>query len=74
MEKAKKTLEDAIIEIMLQFPYGRGPQYRPPNNIILIMGTPQKAPLILGNPETLSPMVTPISPFKGAPNFLGFRV
>ena len=27
----------------------RGPQYRPQNTIILIIGTPKKVPLILGN-------------------------
>ena len=33
----------------------RGPQYRPQNTIILIMGTPKKVPLILGNPILLEP-------------------
>ena len=33
----------------------RGPQYRPQNTIILIMGTPNKVPLILGNPHILNP-------------------
>ena len=28
----------------------RGPQYRPPNTTILIMGTPKMVSLILGNP------------------------
>ena len=34
---------------MGEFPKIRGPQYRPPNTIILIIGTPRKVPLILGN-------------------------
>ena len=29
----------------------RGPQYKPQNAIILIMGTPKIVPLILGNPH-----------------------
>ena len=29
------------------FPKRRGPQYRPQNTIVLIIGTPKKAPLIL---------------------------
>ena len=29
----------------------RGPQYRPQNTIVLIIGTPKKVPLILGNPH-----------------------
>ena len=29
----------------------RAPQYRPQNIIILIIGTPKKVPLILGNPH-----------------------
>ena len=33
-----------------QFPKIGGPQYRPQNTIILIIGTPKKVPLILGNP------------------------
>ena len=37
------------------FPKTRGPQYRPPNTILLIMGTPKK-PLILGNPH-ISPRI-----------------
>ena len=28
----------------------RGPQYRPKNTTVLIIGTPNKVPLILGNP------------------------
>ena len=27
----------------------RGPQYRPQHTIVVIMGTPKKVPLILGN-------------------------
>ena len=30
-----------------------GPQYRPQNTIILIMGTPKMVPLILGNPHMI---------------------
>ena len=29
----------------------RGTQFRPPNIIILIIGTPKMVPLILGNPQ-----------------------
>ena len=29
----------------------RGPQYKPLNTIALTMGTPNKVPLILGNPQ-----------------------
>ena len=29
----------------------RGPQYRPQNTIVLIIGTPKMVPLILGNPH-----------------------
>ena len=31
----------------------RGPQYRPQNTIVLIMGTPKMVPLILGNPQVV---------------------
>ena len=31
----------------------RGSQYRPPNTIALIMGTPKMVPLILGNPQII---------------------
>ena len=31
----------------------REPQYRPHNTMILIMGTPKKVPLILGNPHMM---------------------
>ena len=33
------------------FPKIRGPQYRPQYIIVLIIGTPKKVPLILGNPH-----------------------
>ena len=33
----------------------RGPQYRSPNTIILIMGAPKRVPLILGNPQIVNP-------------------
>ena len=33
------------------FPKIRGPQYRPQNIIVLIIGTPKRVPLILGNPH-----------------------
>ena len=33
------------------FPKIRGPQYRPKNTIVLIIGTPEMVPLILGNPH-----------------------
>ena len=45
------------------FPKMRGPQYRPQDAIVLILGTPEKVPVILGNPkpETLyTPYVTPV--------------
>ena len=32
----------------------RGPQCRPQNTIILIIGTPKKVPLILGNPKIVT--------------------
>ena len=35
------------------FPKIRVPQYRPPNTIILIIGTPKKVPTILGIPQLL---------------------
>ena len=34
-----------------KFPKITGPQYRPQYTIVLIMGTPKKVPLILGNPH-----------------------
>ena len=34
-----------------EFPKIGGPQYRPPNTIVLIMGTLRMVPLILGNPH-----------------------
>ena len=37
-----------------QFPKIGGPQYRPRNTMILIMGTPKKVPPILGNPHIYS--------------------
>ena len=33
------------------FSQNRGTQHGPPNTIILIMGSPKKVPLILGNPH-----------------------
>ena len=38
-----------MILMIWQFPKIRGPQYRPQYTIILIMGKPNKVPLILGN-------------------------
>ena len=38
---------------MWKFPKIRGPQYRPQNTIVLIMGTPKRVPLILGNPHVV---------------------
>ena len=43
----------------------RGPQYRPQNTIILIIGTPKKVPLILGNPQV--PLGRLRKPQRGAP-------
>ena len=37
--------------VIWKFPKIRGPQYRPQDIIILIMGTPKKVLLILGNPK-----------------------
>ena len=34
-----------------EFPKIGGPQYRPQNTIVLIIGTPKKEPLILGSPH-----------------------
>ena len=31
----------------------RGPQFRPQNTIVLIIGTPKMVPLILGNPQIM---------------------
>ena len=31
----------------------RGPQYGPPNTIVLTIGTPKMAPLIVGNPHVV---------------------
>ena len=36
---------------ILYLPYMRGPQYRPQYTIVLIVGTPKKVSLILGNPH-----------------------
>ena len=48
--RAEMLLEILIMEIW-KFPKIRGPQSRPQNTIVLIMGTPTKVPLILGNPQ-----------------------
>ena len=39
-----------LLDDMVVF-LNRGPQYEPQNTIVLIMGTPKKVPLILGNPH-----------------------
>ena len=44
-------------EIIWYFPKIRVPQYRPQYIIVLIMGTPNKVPLIVGNPHIESPKV-----------------
>ena len=41
----------AGITLFGNFPNLGGPQYRPQNTIILIVGTPKMVPLILGNPH-----------------------
>ena len=35
----------------MEFLKMRGPKYRPPNTIVLIIGTPKMVPPILGNPH-----------------------
>ena len=41
--------DDTLLQLAVS--QKRGPQYRPQNTIVLIMGTPKRVPLILGNPQ-----------------------
>ena len=40
-----------FIQVEMVISQNRGPQYRPQNTMILIIGTPKMVPLILGNPQ-----------------------
>ena len=68
------------IGVIWYFPKIGGPQYRPPNTIMLIMGTPKKVHLIWGNPyigimeikmetATLSGLGSPLLFRVGDPEF-----
>ena len=49
--KAKDIGNHATMEVYMVVSLNRGPQYRPQNATVLIIGTPNKVPLILGNPK-----------------------
>ena len=66
-----------VLSHIWKFPKIRGPQYRPQYTIVLIMGTPKKVPLILGNYHLLpNPLkhqeeLGAVKSFRG---YVGFRV
>ena len=45
--RLQNNVEEGALVVVSQ---NRGPQYRPQNTIVFIMGTPKKVLLILGNP------------------------
>ena len=53
------------VQLEMVLSQNRGPQYRPQNTIVLIIGIPKKVPLILGNPQIS--MRGPSSPYGRGP-------
>ena len=53
---AYRRINQETLNPIWYFPKIRGPQYIPQHTIILVIGTPKKVPLILGNPHIIQAM------------------